>query len=441
MTALVTGRPRVPSAHLVSDGERRALFDVHSGKLFLAPDGLLDAIDEAMQLGDDGRVRLLMSGAGMCGMPHASPPPTSVPIRSVSLAVSATCNLGCGYCYAGQGAFGGAQAAMSFDVAKNTIERLLDDTPPGQTMRLVFLGGEPFANRATLQAATRYAAARGAQRRVNVAFSLTTNATLLTADDIAFLDDHAFAVTISIDGPRAAHDKLRPYRNGLGSYDRVIDRASLMLSRPRRRCLVAARVSVTPSNGDLRGALSGLVAHGFDSIQFSPVLAAPAARNEMTGESLSHLLVEMIECGRLFEEALGEGRIVPFANVIGALGRIHGRVRDDYPCGAGGSYVAASGNGTLYACHRFIDDENARLGDLQNGLDQSRQARWLQERNLRFQEPCGTCWARHLCGGGCHYEVVHRGLYSLRLHPGWLTIVSESMCASPGRSRRGSSRS
>jgi uncharacterized protein len=36
------------------------------------------------------------------------------------------------------------------------------------------------------------------------------------------------------------------------------------------------------------------------------------------------------------------------------------------------------------------------------------------------QEPCTQCWARYLCGGGCHHESIHRGRPSCDYIRGWL---------------------
>ena len=46
--------------------------------------------------------------------------------QSLSLNVSSSCNLSCGYCYADRGAFGGGQTqTMTFEVASAAVERLL----------------------------------------------------------------------------------------------------------------------------------------------------------------------------------------------------------------------------------------------------------------------------------------------------------------------------
>jgi len=54
------------------------------------------------------------------------------------------------------------------------------------------------------------------------------------------------------------------------------------------------------------------------------------------------------------------------------------------------------------------------------GVDRARQALWLEERHVHRQEPCRDCWARYLCGGGCHHEVIARGRPACDYIRGWL---------------------
>jgi uncharacterized protein len=412
---------RVASAHLLRAGDRRCLLAVESGCIHVIGDALYDAISQSMQFGDDTRVRLLMAASGLLDAPsHAAPVPVRVPVRTISLALAATCNLGCSYCYAGQGSFGGTARDMSLDVAKKAVDGFLGGARRGDAVRLVFLGGEPLANREVFYGATRYAHRQAALAGVRASFSITTNATLLTADDAAFLDSYGFAVTISVDGVGTVHDRLRPAKGGGGTYRRVVERANLLLSRQPRHCHVAARVSVTPANLGLQNTLAEFARLGFDSVQFSPVLSSPSSRGEMNATELRTMLGEMIACGELFEQRLANGEVLPFANVVSTLQRIHRGTRDEYPCGAGGSYLGISAEGQFYACHRFVGDERAGMGDVKAGVDTGKQAHWLASRNVRFQEPCRGCWARHLCGGGCHYEVINRGRTACDYIRGWL---------------------
>src|ERR1700716_3324124 len=46
----------------------------------------------------------------------------------------------------------------------------------------------------------------------------------------------------------------------------------------------------------------------------------------------------------------------------------------------------------------------------------------LAERHVHRQEPCRSCWARYLCGGGCYHEVDRRGRVACDYIRGWLAF-------------------
>src|SRR5262249_31463127 len=150
----------------------------------------------------------------------------------------------------------------------------------GERLNLAFLGGEPLANRSVLRAATARAATLARARGARLTFSITTNGTLLTPDDGAFFETYGFAVTVSIDGIGQAHDALRPFKGGGGSYERIIERVRPLLA-VQRAMQVSARVTVTPRNLALPETLRALLGLGFHSVGFSPMLASPGGRGEM----------------------------------------------------------------------------------------------------------------------------------------------------------------
>ena len=375
-----------------------------------------------MRLGDAGRAELAALAFGIV-TPAAKEvaAPKSVPVKAVSLAVAQKCNLGCTYCYAQQGTFGGAAADMPPDVAKAAIDQLVQAAEPGETLTLAFMGGEPLVNRRTLHASTRYAASKAAARGIRIGFSMTTNATLLRDEDIELFEEYGFTLTISLDGLHATHDQLRPYRSGNGSFEKVAKNVNALLAVDQRRYRVLARVTVTPKNLDLPEIMSGLLEMGFDAVMFSPMLSAPSGKDEMLAADLDRLLDQLVRCGNSFREGLRQGRILPFSNVIKTLQRIHFYEREQYPCGAGGGYMGVSADGGLYACHRFVNDEDGLMGNVFSGVDRDKQSSWLENRHLQKQSPCGSCWARYLCSGSCHYEAIKRGRPACDYIRGWLT--------------------
>src|SRR5208337_1958559 len=241
-------------------------------------------------------------------------------------------------------------------------------------------GGEPLVNRPALRETTRRARELAEAQDAKIAFSITTNGTLLTEEDASFFEAYGFAVTISLDGPRELHGALRPFKGGRGSFDATMRRVEPLL-RLQRAMQVTARVTVTPSNLALKRTLDEFVAAGFHSVAFSPMLSAPGAQGEMHADHLERMLGEMIDCGREYERCVRLGRRYPFANMVNAMREIHCGTHRPYPCGAGAGYLGVSADGELAACHRFVGDPDGGMGSIADGVDRTRQAKWLAERH------------------------------------------------------------
>jgi uncharacterized protein len=418
--------PRTPQIHLIERSPGGHLFVADGSRLFDADAELFATFGTAMQQGGTEAIDELLRRAGLVGRPFVDDTPlSSPPLRALSLAIAQKCNLGCTYCYAQQGEFGGTAKNMELADALRAVELLVATAEPGARLNLAFLGGEPLVNRIVLRAATQRAVELAEGRGAKITFSITTNGTLLSEDDGRFFEEHGFAVTISIDGPREVHDALRPFKGGRGSFDAIMKRVEPLL-KLQQRMQVAARVTVTPKNLSLRHTLDTFIAAGFHSVGFSPMLSAPSGEGEMQSEDLELMLGEMIDCGREFERASRNGQRYPFANMVNAMREIHRGTHRPYPCGAGAGYLGVSADGELAACHRFVGDEDGDMGSLDQGVDLSRQADWLAARHVHRQEPCRSCWARYLCGGGCHHEVIRRGRPACDYIRGWLHYCLEA---------------
>ena len=402
-------------AHLVGN----VLFVPNGSRVFEVDEEMSSSLDALLSSGDEDAIGQRLRELGVDAPPLIDDTPvSSPPLRALSLAVAQKCNLGCTYCYAQQGEFGGAAKNMPLDVALDAVALLFRDVTAGERVNLSFLGGEPLINRAVIRAATERAVELARERGATATFSITTNGTLLTEEDGAFFEQHGFAVTLSIDGIGATHDALRPFKGGNGSFARIIEKAAPLL-RMQRRMQVSARVTVTPSNLSLRHTLDGLLALGFHGVGFSPMLASPTGNAEMDESALSSMLEQMIACGEEFERRVVAGQRYAFTNVVNALREIHKGTHRPYPCGAGAGYFGVSADGDLAACHRFVGDDAGAMGNVA-AIDRDKQNAWLAERHVHRQEPCSSCWARYLCGGGCHHEVLARGRTACDYVRGWL---------------------
>jgi uncharacterized protein len=414
------GSPIVPQFHLFEADAGRYLLLANGSQIFEVGDDVYADLDRARERGRGGHIDALLEGLGFDPTPFIDDEvPESFPVRSLSLAIAQKCNLGCTYCYAQEGNFGSASKDMSPQVAMNSVDLLFSEAGPGETVNLSFLGGEPLTNRDLLRTCTERAVALGGTKGIPVNFSITTNGTLVRPDDAEFFERHKFAVTVSLDGVREVHDRLRPLKSGSGSYDRVLANVRPLIEA-QRNMQVSARVTVTPENLALRETLDEFIGLGFHSVGFSPMLSSPTGRGEMNARELDIMLGQMISCGEEFERQVAMGARYPFMNMVNALKEIHKGTHRPYPCGAGAGYLGVSAEGGLYACHRFVEDEDGAMGSVAGGVDRARQKEWLAARHVHFQEPCNGCWARYLCGGGCHHEVIKRGRPACDYIRGWL---------------------
>jgi uncharacterized protein len=347
--------------------------------------------------------------------------------QSLSLNVSASCNLACTYCYAGQGGFGGRQAgAMEWETARGAVDRLIESADRERPITIGFLGGEPFLNRPLIHRIVHHAAARGRCEGLDVRFSVTTNGTLLREEDHRLLRAHPFAVTVSLDGNRDAHDRNRPNRGGGSSWAAAMRGVHPLLEEPGF-ARIAARATVCRDDLDLAGLFDGLAEAGFKEIGLSPLRVSPSARTGLRDEDWPRYLAALIGLARRELNAAAAGRPLRITNLAVALKQIHRGAASPYPCGAGGGYFSVGADGSWYACHRAVGEEAYRLGD-NGGLDAVARTAFLEARHVDAQTDCRTCWARYLCSGGCHHEVAARTASSCDFVRGWLQFCLTAYC-------------
>lgn len=342
-------------------------------------------------------------------------------LSALSLNVAQGCNLSCGYCYADEGKFQKHSRLMEDEIALSSIDRLFEEAELLSTITIGFMGGEPLLNRKLLYKAVEYSSKKASLTNKQLKFSITTNGTILREDDIKLFRDHPFNVTISIDGHPEFHNLNRKTHSGKGSYEKVIEGLNLFekIGRPKH---LSARSTVTPLNRGLVNALNHLIDLKFDDVGFSPVLVSPNPNLAFSENDFENFLVEMIECGNLAMNKIIKSEKYPFSNFETALFEIHRGTHRPYPCGAGAGYMSVNAEGDIYACHRLIDDKQFYMGDIFGGLKNTNRNNLLNNQLVDKMEPCKSCWARYLCGGGCYHEVKHRGRIGCDYIRGWLTF-------------------
>lgn len=137
------------------------------------------------------------------------------------LQVTQQCNLRCKYCPYSGGFYNREHAnkKMTFETAKKAIDFYMKRCTDNGVISISFYGGEPLLEFDLIKKCIEYAEKEGECNQVF--FNMTSNATLLTSEIVAYLEKHNVDLMISLDGPQQVHDKNRDFYGGKGSFETV----------------------------------------------------------------------------------------------------------------------------------------------------------------------------------------------------------------------------
>lgn len=311
-------------------------------------------------------------------------------ITGIALNVAERCNLRCTYCYAVDGTYGN-DSLMSFDTAIRAIRFFKKH---GQTLNIIFFGGEPLLNFRLIREVVEWCGKEEGYR-----FSLTTNGALLTKTHLDFFRTHDFALRISYDGRRLQEEQ----RTRDAKLAALIE-AKLIKFRDQltslRRFHLRATIRRASLDYFLESTMEILSSHTYRLLSARVASLAREERFQASdvkklGRLLSRLVAELVECEN-WETLLRLGNIRRHVRNF-ELGR------DEPFCGAGINYLSVSTQGEFFLCHRFTEDQAECAGSLHTGLNQE-YLRRIAEHRTGKAEPCGSCWMRNFCKGGCFHE-------------------------------------
>jgi len=435
VTAAEPSLCRLGEFHRFKASNRRFLYLVPAGAIFeldSASETVIDRLSErelpierlASDLTEGGMPRkearellteLLQTGVIVNGSrPTEAPqnPPPDFPLQTLVLNLTNQCNLSCQYCYE----YGADKLAtpegkpkfMDVETAKASVDFLLAQSAGRRTIHITFFGGETLMNFPLLKQVVAYANQLAQAKARTIDFSLTTNATLLTPAIIDFLSENRIGVTVSMDGPKELHDRLRVFANGRGSYDIIEPKVRALIENHRTRP-ITARVTLTSGVTEVVKIFRHLKQDlGFHEVGFAPVTTSPNQLYAIGRGGMDRVLEEFHFLAGEYLECALRGEMHGFTNVSDTLAELHQGVNKSHPCGAGLGLVGVGPSGDIAPCHRFVDSDTHALGHISTGIDREKQADFLRRGHIDSKYDCQICWARPLCAGGCHHEAFVR---------------------------------
>ena len=148
-------------------------------------------------------------------------------------------------------------------------------------------------------------------------------------------------VVLSLDGRKEVNDKMRPFRNGTGSYDLIVPKFQKFAeSRGDKDYFV--RGTFTRNNLDFSNDVLHFADLGFKKLSVEPVVAPPEAPYSIREEDLPQIMEEYDRLAKEFVKREKEGRGFKFFHFMLDLSQGPCVAKRLSGCGSGTEYLAVT---------------------------------------------------------------------------------------------------
>ncbi len=212
-------------------------------------------------------------------------------VKALCLHIAHDCNLACRYCFAEEGEYHGRRALMSFEVGKKALDFLIANSGNRRNLEVDFFGGEPLMNWDVVKQLVEYGRSKEEEYNKKFRFTLTTNGVLLNDEVMEFCNREMGNVVLSLDGRPEVNDKMRPFRNGKGSYELIVPKFQ-KFADSRNQNNYYVRGTFTRENLDFSQDVIHFADLGFKQMSIEPVVASPEEPYAIREEDLPKIMEE-----------------------------------------------------------------------------------------------------------------------------------------------------
>lgn len=320
-------------------------------------------------------------------------------ISSIALMMSTKCNLSCKYCFNDGGTKGeNKYQFMTKEKIENAIDYIIDKS--NNDIMCAFFGGEPLINWELIKYTVQYCKTY----KKNWKYSITVNGTLLTKEIIQFFKENKFYVQVSYDG--IMQDKLRTNNEGNGFRNLIRNNIKLLVKELPKNYISMRCILTHDTLPYIKDIIEESMELGI-KILFG-IVSLPNNHNlNLTNDDYDKYYDEI---QRRYVDYWSNEEIEKSIE----LGPIGGTIKNlllgrkkCFSCGLGKNIIAVGPDGEIYPCHRFIGITQYSIGNVNEGIDESKSSKYLN-RSVDNREECSKCWARYLCGGGCAYVSIEK---------------------------------
>lgn len=337
---------------------------------------------------------------------------------------SRKCNLNCKYCFKDSEYLGNEE--LSFQVAKDAIDFLVDIYAPGASKYVVDLSGsgEPLLQFGLIREIVEYCKQKRNEVCKNIEVMFCTNLTLLTPEMVAYLDNEpAIILGTSIDGDQITHDGNRVYASGGGTYADVVKGLNMFQKKK-----LGIAVTITPLNQDVDLIYDHLYRlPNVDCVSMDFIRSFNGTEYDIDNFDITYLIDRYEKLAQNILNNIESGnsdyliKIIKGADYFGSciFGRIFKGTYKVHRCDAGKSRLTVNHAGNIFACSVMYGNSEFEIGNIYTGINKRKQKNF-EIISIGLNNQCSSCEIRNDCGGECYVNAY--------LKKGNFYTPLESMC-------------
>jgi len=336
---------------------------------------------------------------------------------------------------------------MSVLVAKKAVDFYISKAK-GNRKNISFYGGEPLIRESLIKYVVDYLnILKSKNKKTEFSVRITTNGTLLNIKLIDFFIKNEIALQVSLDGPKKYHDEFRLYKNGRGTFIKVIKNLENIYNRDQSyykknvmfNCVISPVANVIE--------ISDFFHNNFLTKNNIKIASYIDKRNTNFFDNCEHNIYQIAELQFLYDNFLLD--LIRNENKFFSLLEnqfekrfiyIHKRnlfekpsefVPIQGPCFPGIRKLFVSANGTLHICEKI--NPRFSIGDVDNGLNIKKIKEILDEFKEQVNSSeCLECWAMHFCNlcfamvaNSTHMKLLDKDAYCRKVKQSCLKALTD----------------
>lgn len=335
---------------------------------------------------------------------------SSPKIIAFRIVLTENCNLCCKKCFVSKNKK--SQHTMKEDIIKQVIKFSLSFGTK-YPINYHFFGGEPLLKFNLIKRAVSIIEeAKNKRLILQPTYTITTNLTYLTNEQINFLAKNNFKVGVSIDGPKEINDQFRFTKNGQGTYD-IVRQNYYRLKEKFVNCYIL----MTPHQENINNLIQNicLILKDFPSklIMINTPFDPQSLKWEINGKKYAKILMSLLRW-------VNDKKIEINCAITPIIQAIANGTKREMPCSIMGNEIMASISpiGEISFCSQNWEQ---KISKPLNELNQK-----IISIPIEKNKTCLKCPSLNICGGICPvYQQKSKNMFDKNKCSFMNSIISE----------------